>query len=553
MKKTRIAGVLIALFGFGAVTSTVCTAYAADEPAAAENGWFTDSIDRRFYRNADGTLAVGTVEIDGLPYLFAPNGVQQLGWQNVNDLRYYYDQSGAPVFGWLTWRGENYYISKEHGKQTSPLVLAEGKAEFDSYGIAIQGWHQNEKKQWNYKNEHGISLIDCQITINDIVYSFDKNGVLQTGWQTYNGITRYYDPEIAVSQNGWITVDQNTYYVDAEKGRLTGRQTINKSQYLFDTNGIMQTGFQTIGNQKYYFNEDGALQTDWFESGDAKYHANTEGMLTVGLAEIEGKKYYFDEFGAMQTGIQSIDKAQYYFADDGVLQTGLSILDKTAYLADETGKLVTGWYTLNGAKYYCETAGIPVSGWKTVDTHTYYFYPETYNMAVSASIDSFIIDKNGLAVSENADKIDKLITKASGTTPKALFKYFTSIYKYSRNETTRTYDQITAAGWDTLVTYLLTYKRAVCYYLAAAFDLMCQRAGCTTRLVHATHSTGNHYWVQVYQNGSWHNYDPTYSSRNDISWSSQIALGNYTVLGYVKLKYDDRGALTDVTYTKYSK
>lgn len=550
MNRIKTAGMLIAVFA--AVSSTVCTAY-ADESANPETGWFTNALDQRFYRNADGSLAVGTVEIDGIPYLFAPNGVQQLGWQTVNDLRYYYDQSGAPVFGWLTWRDENYYITKEAGKQTAPLVSDEGTAEFDSYGVARHGWYQNEQKQWFYKDAHGVSLTDCKETIDNIVYAFDKSGVLQTGWQTYNGITRYYDPETAVSLNGWVTVDQNTYYVDAEKGRLTGRQTLKNSQYLFDENGVMQTGLQTIGNQKYFFNEEGALQTDWFESGDAKYHASAEGVLSVGFADIDGKKYYFNETGAMLTGIQTIGTAQYRFADDGVLQTGLSVSDKAAYLADETGKLVTGWYTLEDAKYYCAVAGTPVSGWQKVEERTYYFYPETYKMAVSAAIDGYTIDENGFARNDNASKVDKLIAKASGTTPKAFFTYFVSQFKYRRNETTRTYAQITKAGWETLITYLLAQKRAVCYYLAATFDFMCQRAGYTTRLVHATHDTGNHYWVQVYQNGSWHNYDPTYAARNDISWSSQISLGNYTVLGYVKLKYDDRGTLTDVTYTNYSK
>ena len=751
MKPLKTSAVLLSIAAAGFILAGA--AYAEESETAA--GWFTDDSGKRFYRNDDGSVAVGTVEIDGVPYVFAPNGVQQLGWQTVNDLRYYYDAAGAPVFGWLNWRGEKYYITKDSGKLTADSNYEGVNCALDQYGAALHGWEQNEKKQWLYRNEYGVSLTNCTETIDGTEYAFDADGVLLTGWQTVNGITRYYEPDTRKSLNGWVTLNDKTYYIDANHGLLTGLQTvegkdcyfdaegaqqfgfltlpdgtthnflepkgsshgltaINGYLYFFDDKGVQQKGFVKIGDNTHYFGDedgrmmfdfqtiegklyyfdpygimyrgayetedgvilfaddgsagsgfrtfdgktylcdeagrilsgvrsvdeksyyldaDGILQTGWFEIDGAKYHADENGVLSVGETVVDEKEYYFSKTGMMLTGVvqmetcaflygddglrcgtgmqtfrnalyfcgvengelisgfqtfedgihyfnpdftmqigwgtigesayyfdangvmltgkQTIDQNEYTFSDEGVLQSALLIRDDSAALYDENGKPVTGWYTLNGAKYYCENAGEPVKGWKSIENHSYYFYNKNYQMAVSTTVESFVIDENGVARTENAVSIDDMLPDA-GSTPKSMFKYFVARYKYRRNESTRSYSQITNAGWDTLITYLLKNKRGVCYYLAATYDYLCQRAGYTTRLVHATHDTGNHYWVQVKINDSWHNFDPTYSSRNDISWSQQIALGNYTVLGFVKLVYDNRGALTEAQYTPYS-
>ena len=73
--------------------SVLLSAAALARTAAAEEtapnpgirtGWQVIDGDRFFYTE-DGTAASGEAVIDGQSYLFAPNGVQQLGWQTVSD------------------------------------------------------------------------------------------------------------------------------------------------------------------------------------------------------------------------------------------------------------------------------------------------------------------------------------------------------------------------------------------------------------------------------------------------------------------------------------
>ena len=165
-------------------------------------------------------------------------------------------------------------------------------------------------------------------------------------------------------------------------------------------------------------------------------------------------------------------------------------------------------------------------------------------------IDDFILDEQGVAKSTLYTKVESLLSQ-SGTTPDSIYSYVTSHYRYRKIESTRSREALTKAGWDKLVSYTITNKKGVCYYLAATMDYFLRLAGYETRLVHANHSTGDHYWNQVLVNGQWLNYDPTYKNRGNISWNRIISLGNYTVYGYVTIQYDSRGAYLGADFTSY--
>ena len=188
---------------------------------------------------------------------------------------------------------------------------------------------------------------------------------------------------------------------------------------------------------------------------------------------------------------------------------------------------------------------------QTVGKAMYYFGEEDGVLAVSTTIDDFTIDANGVAKNANAIIADAQIA-AAGTTASAVYKSFVARYRYSKIENTRTYAQIKAAGWESLITYLLANKRGVCYYLAAGLDFFYNRMGFTTRMVHATHDTGDHYWVQVLTINGWLNFDPTYNNRCAITWDDIIARGKYSVYGYIYVDYDRRGAYVDETYVNYT-
>ena len=67
-----------------AACTSVCLAaviQSAAVSAAEQNGW--ETVGRRRYYYENGEALTGEQVIDGIPYLFAPNGVQQTGWQTT--------------------------------------------------------------------------------------------------------------------------------------------------------------------------------------------------------------------------------------------------------------------------------------------------------------------------------------------------------------------------------------------------------------------------------------------------------------------------------------
>lgn len=487
-------------------------AFAADDEPAVKTGWQTESS-RLCYLDENGTRLVGEQEIDGVWYLFAPNGNLQTGWQTVQETRRYFKpDTGESVVGWFEWRDALYYIDKESGKLTNRIMENEtGTYYLDSCGcVTKSGFADVSDTVRVYANEDGLLVTGLQ-TIDEKEYLFDETAALQHGWQTLEQGTFYFDIETGQAKYGFLTLDDSTYYVTKENGKSNGLTQIDGKTYYFDAEGIMQLGFvSTAENEMRHFDSDGTM--------------------SIGFKEVDGNTYYFDSNGIMCSGIVTISDQSYLFGSDG--------------------KLLIGSQTLNGNSYFSDEQGVLQSGWKELNGNFYYFQPESYTMVKSATVEGYIIDADGVAKTQLAVTVNNLL-KSSGTTPYSIYKYMTANYRYRKIEATRTREELNAQGWDKLVSYLLTNKRGVCYYLAATMDYFMQQAGLTTRIVHATHSTGDHYWNQVYVNGAWLNYDPTYTDRGNISWENQIKKGSYKVYGFIKVNYDARGTYLGTDFTPY--
>ena len=586
------------------ILSARIPAHAAE--TGTKQGWQTENGKRCYYLES-GEKATGEQEIDGVPYLFAPNGVQQRGWQTVGGQRRFYDSDGNAVTGWLKWCGEEYYISPEDGKLTGPMEDGGLTLHFDEYGILQHEWAQRSSGVWCYTGCSGETVID------GIPYSLDENGDLCAGWQTASdGVTRWFDAETHAALTGWLEEDGTRFYCDAERGRLTGSQTIDGAAYLLDASGALLTGLQrtpdgilhyfdpetgamvsaqdiTLGGSTYSIDADGCVRTGLvFSEGRYRYFDGNgvmlrgfitfeegmrcfgeDGLSVIGLYTSDegvtfdfgqdslaltgwqsaaGGTYYFGEDYAALTGWQEIGGKQYYFSEKGRLCTVPTAIDGKIYVFGADGQTVSGWLdTDDGSRYYGGEDGIALTGWQEIDGTGLYFYEDTGKLARSATIDGFTIDADGKARSANAVTVDTNLA-ATNKTPMGIYSYMIGHYRYARIEATRSLNTLGSAGWDKLVTYLLKNKRGVCYHLAVTMDYYLQRAGYTTRLVHSNHETGDHYWCQVLVNNAWQNYDPTYSNRGNISWDRQIALGNYRILGFLRVQYDARGAYLGWTY-----
>ena len=183
-------------------------------------------------------------------------------------------------------------------------------------------------------------------TINGRVYLCAANGVYLTGWQTFDGAVRYFDPaQGGAAPQGFTKLSNGyTYYFWYTGGGTfaTGLQTISEKAYYFDSGGHLLTGWQTVSGAVRYFDpaQGGAAPQGWFK------HNN-------------GYTYYF------------------WYAEQGSFATGLQTISEKAYCFDSEGHLLTGWQTVGGAVRYFDPAqgGAAPKGWvKLSNGYTYYFW-----------------------------------------------------------------------------------------------------------------------------------------------------------------------------------
>lgn len=141
-----------------------------------------DEDGRLFYQDADGNNVTGEVKIDGIPYLFAANGVLKTDWRTVFGKRYYYDQqTGNIQLGWVDYMDKKYYVTLSEGKLVNQHRTIDGKRYwFDSYGVAT------ESNCINYPDADGDGAVTAT----------DASTVLQ--FSSACGVGEYTNDE-----NGW--------------------------------------------------------------------------------------------------------------------------------------------------------------------------------------------------------------------------------------------------------------------------------------------------------------------------------------------------------------
>lgn len=395
--KQRIRGSLTLAAALCAVLSM-----RTDASAAAQTGSWQQGINRRSYIYADDTAAVGEVTIDGTAYLFAPNGVQQVGWQTVGAQRRYFDPAtGEPVTGWMQWRGSDYYIDPENGKQTGVFSADSTAYLADSCGVLQRDTWCCSEGTWYHADADGKAAAG-ETQIGGVPYLFSESHVLLTGWQTASdGITRYYAQEETPSvPEGWLEISGSRYYADPERGRLCGMQEIEGQQYYFDENGVMQTGFCTLDDHTIYLAADGAMQTGWLTLEDSTYYLDADGCLLTGMQTIGDERYDFDAEGVMQTGWQTIAEQKYYFAEDGKAARGLQQIEEDTYYFDASGVMQTGSVNADGVPCYFDAAGRRIDGFHSSDAGITYTDPLTGENAVGwVTVDAkqYYFDADGIA------------------------------------------------------------------------------------------------------------------------------------------------------------
>ena len=130
-------------------------------------------------------------------------------------------------------------------------------------------------------------------------YYFDENGILGTGWVSYDGAWHWLGTSGRIA-TGWTKVADAWYYMDNSGAMTTGWIQVRGSWFYLADSGKMTTGWTKIGDSWYYFQESGAMATGWVNDGGTWYYLNESGQMVTGRVQIDGTWYTFDKSGALR-------------------------------------------------------------------------------------------------------------------------------------------------------------------------------------------------------------------------------------------------------------
>ena len=130
-------------------------------------------------------------------------------------------------------------------------------------------------------------------------YYFDENGILGTGWVSYDGAWHWLGASGRIA-TGWTKVADAWYYMDNSGAMTTGWTQVRGSWFYLADSGKMATGWTKIGDSWYYFQDSGAMATGWVNDGGTWYYLNESGQMMTGRVQIDGTWYTFDKSGALR-------------------------------------------------------------------------------------------------------------------------------------------------------------------------------------------------------------------------------------------------------------
>ena len=199
------------------------------------------------------------------------------------------------------------------------------------------------------------------------------------GWIDTEAGRMYLKPDGTYVTGGWLVVDEETYYMDA--------------------NGIMLK--DTISPDGYYINEDGERQNympGWVQDGDRWRYIAKDGYYAANgwQQDTDGRWYYFDMAAYMVANDYTPDG--YYVDASGAWDGQPANLTAIGQNPGPGAALQTeGWQESAGSWRYCQADGTYVSnGWfQAPDGKWYYFGADSIMWAGKTTPDGYYVDASG--------------------------------------------------------------------------------------------------------------------------------------------------------------
>ena len=199
------------------------------------------------------------------------------------------------------------------------------------------------------------------------------------GWIDTEAGRMYLKPDGTYVTGGWLVVDEETYYMDANGNMLK----------------------DTISPDGYYINEDGERQNympGWVQDGDRWRYIAKDGYYAANgwQQDTDGRWYYFDMAAYMVADDYTPDG--YYVDASGAWDGQPANLTAIGQNPGPGAALQNeGWQESAGSWRYCQADGTYVSnGWfQAPDGKWYYFGADSIMWAGKTTPDGYYVDASG--------------------------------------------------------------------------------------------------------------------------------------------------------------
>ncbi len=360
--------------------------------ALLRNTW-TDIDSGTVRCGADGAFLTGYQVVDGKKYLFDERGRSTEGFVTISGTTYYL-RDGAFLAGEQWIEGSGYYFKKAGNLvKNAWLDFVDGRVRLGADGAFLTGLQTVDGKIY-YFNDQG-RLSEGFVAIDDATYYFYADGTYATGEKWIDGKGYQFGDNGALIRGAWISLSDGEAYAGADGAFLTGYQVVDGKKYLFDEHGRSTEGFVTVGastyyvrggaflageqwidGKGYYFKKTGALlKNTWVDFADGQTRASEDGSFLIGIHTVDGIKFFFNENGRVaDRGFVTIDGTTYYYLD-GAYATGEQQINGQGYYFKKTGALVkNSWLTLaDGRRVYAGEVGAFVTGEQWIGGKGFYF------------------------------------------------------------------------------------------------------------------------------------------------------------------------------------
>ena len=206
------------------------------------------------------------------------------------------------------------------------------------------------------------------------------NGTVTAGWvNEADGSRRYRKPDGTYVANGWLNVDDELYYMDANGVML--KDTITPDGIYVNVNGV-----KTSYIPGWY----------WDPAGCWRYIQKNGYYMSNGwMQDTDGKWYYFNLGAQMET--DDITPDGYYVDANGVWDGNPSSITESGPSIGPAGDIQEGWEQLTGGWKYRQAGGNYVSnGWFLApDNKWYYFGADGIMLADTTTPDGYHVDPSG--------------------------------------------------------------------------------------------------------------------------------------------------------------